>query len=418
MSLKNFLTSLRAHVDKNLREFSSLNVVTGNQSADLDSVISSLSYAYFNYVKNKSFLIPLINVSRDRFKLRRDIETLLEIYSINASHLYFADDLKYMIREDQKINLVLVDHCNIQGDVLKHLFGENKVDVKAIIDHHEDEKCFLDASPRIIKPCGSCSSLVYKYWSKQLDEKELNDKNSEVVPILLAPLLIDTSYLSSKVEEDDKKAYESYQKYPLEESQLHNWLSETGSKKLKLESLGHENILDAYYKIIKKAKKDLKGFSFYDILEKDYKFFRFEKNDNSALDVGFSSLSKSFKWITSKYGKKEIFRELQKFVSKQKLDLLVITTSFSKKETDEYTREFAYFFEKRNENSTLFIELSNMLKDTLKLNHDIYHIEKFQWILSDFDENANLILFNQGELSASRKQVVPLVKEAISNIKL
>lgn len=418
MSLKNFLTSLKAHVDKNLRDLSTLNVVTGNQSADLDSVISSLSYAYFNYVKNKSFLIPLINVSRDRFKLRRDIETLLDIYSINPLHLYFADDLKYMVREDQKINLVLVDHCNIQGDVLKHYFDENKVDVKAIIDHHEDEKCFLDASPRIIKPCGSCSSLVYNYWSKQLNENELNDKNCEIVPILLAPLLIDTSFMSSKVEEDDKIAYESYQKFPLEESQLHNWLLGFGSKKLKLESFGPENILDAYYKIIKKAKKDLKGFSLYDVLEKDYKFFRFERNDNSTLDVGFSSLSKSFKWIASKYGKKEIFQELLKFVSSQKLDLLVITTSFSKKETDEYTREFAYFFEKRNENSALFNELSNMLNDKLKLNHDIYHIEKFEWILSDFDENANLILFNQGELSASRKQVVPLVKEAIENIKL
>ncbi|CCE81897.1 Piso0_002576 [Millerozyma farinosa CBS 7064] len=418
MSLKNFLTSLKAHVDKNLRDLGTLNVVTGNQSADLDSVISSLSYAYFNYVKNKSFLIPLINVSRDRFKLRRDIETLLDIYSINASHLYFADDLKYMVREDQKVNLVLVDHCNIQGDVLKHLFDENKVDVKAIIDHHEDEKCFLDATPRIIKPCGSCSSLVYNYWSKQLDEKEFSDKNCEIVPILLAPLLIDTSYMSSKVEEDDKIAFESYQKYPLGESQLHNWLVGTYSKKLKLESFGPENILDAYYKAIKKAKKDLKGFSLYDVLEKDYKFFSFERNDNSAIDVGFSSLSKSFKWIASKYGQKEIFQELQKFVSSQKLDLLVITTSFSKKETDEYTREFAYFFEKRNENSALFNELSNMLKGKLKLNRDIYHIEKSEWILSDFDENANLILFNQGELSASRKQVVPLVKEAIGNIKL
>lgn len=418
MSLKTFLTCLKAHVDKNLRDLSTLNVVTGNQSADLDSVISSLSYAYFNYVKNKSFLIPLINVSRDRFKLRRDIETLFDIYSINALHLYFADDLKYMLREDQKVNLTLVDHCNIQGDVLKHLFDENKVDVKAIIDHHEDEKCFLDASPRTIKPCGSCSSLVYNYWSRQLDKKEFNDKNCEIVPLLLAPLLIDTSYMSSKVEDDDKMAYESYQKYPLHESQLHNWLLTTSSKKVDIESFGPENILDVYYKVIKRAKKDLKGFSLYDVLEKDYKFFRFERNSNSALNVGFSSLSKSFKWIASKYGKKEIFQELQKFVSIQKLDLLVITTSFSKKETEEYTREFAYFFEKRNENSALLNELSNMLKDKLKLNYDIYHIEEFEWILSDSNENANLTLFNQGELSASRKQVVPLVKEAIGNIKL
>ncbi len=52
----------------------------------------------------------------------------------------------------------------------------------AVIDHHEDEKLYPKASPRIIKPVGSCTSLV----ATQLPPEPLPD----LALLLLTGILI------------------------------------------------------------------------------------------------------------------------------------------------------------------------------------------------------------------------------------
>ena len=50
MSVRSYLVTLKKQLETNSIK-SPLRFVTGNQSADLDSVISAISFAYFNYTR-------------------------------------------------------------------------------------------------------------------------------------------------------------------------------------------------------------------------------------------------------------------------------------------------------------------------------------------------------------------------------
>ena len=54
-----------------------------------------------------------------------------------------------------------------------------------------------------------------------------------------------------------------------------------------------------YHSTLKAAKKDVSGFKFVDLLRKDYKQFTFDSGDR----VGFSSVTKAFKWIVITQGR-------------------------------------------------------------------------------------------------------------------
>lgn len=99
-----------------------------------------------------------------------------------------------------------------------------------------------------------------------------------------------------------------------------------------------EKLLKGYYKQIKVAKKDMKGFKFYDILKKDYKQFKFTSRCNVSTVVGFSSIGKSFYWLLSNYSMQEISETFNEIMKDFNLDLLIMTTSYTRQENDQYTR--------------------------------------------------------------------------------
>lgn len=357
MSVKSVLESLKPT--------GAWRFVTGNQSADLDSVVSAIAYLYFNHHENpKNSLLPLVNIRRDELKLRRDIQLLLELHAILTSSLYFVEDLE---KATGDIELVLVDHCNIQGHELWQLFRKGRLSVSGIIDHHEDEGVFLDANPRVVRPTGSCSSLVFNYWFGRLG----GVPNVEIVRLLLGPLLIDTSDMTKKVESDDRMAFGAYQ-YLLVQSQMIQ----------AVEPL-------ALYKTLKQAKKDLSGFSFKDILRKDYKQFDFDTS-KGQVKVGFSSLGKSVSWVSKQFPKEEIAACLEEMT--KELDIVVITTSYSRK--DIFTREFCYYLKSFND--------LHKHADSLELDDNVYELP-----------TVPFRVYNQRNTAASRKQVVPVVKQIL-----
>ncbi|CUM65128.1 uncharacterized protein PRCAT00002755001 [Priceomyces carsonii] len=397
MSVKAFLVNIKHHLEANVTKIP-LRFATGNQSADMDSVISAISYSYFSYIKNSNaILIPLINIPRDDFKLRRDIKLLLERHSITEDLLYFVEDFESYSKVASSIELVLVDHCNIQGSALNNAFKDGKVKVVGIIDHHEDENAFLDANPRIIHSNGSCSALVFNYWYSQFDDKTVLKQN-EIIELLLGPLLIDTSNMTQKVEEGDEDAIKTYK-------QLLNpdTITTFSSSQEKTDS----DPFSGFYSELKKAKKDLHGFSLYDILRKDYKQFTFGSNDTV---VGFSSVGKSYFWLFKEYSPEHFKKALNQMLQTLKLDLLVVTTSYTTS-SGKYTREFSYYYDLKN---AKFDKLYKLADPKLKLNLDIYKGTKFADKLNEVNSSGHkLEIFNQVNIKASRKQVVPVIKDVL-----
>lgn len=357
MSLKAFLNLLKKEKP--------LKWVTGNQSADMDSVICSITYCYFNYKFDSSICFPLINIPRQDFRLRRDINLVLNQFGVTEDLLYFIEDFEKLNTE--KINVSLVDHCNLQGDTLINAYKNGLISVDSIIDHHADENVFEDAQPRIITPSGSCSSLVFNYWYPKVEKIE-----PEIIDLLLAPLLIDTSNMTSKVENSDIQAFDKYRNLT-----------------------GHADV-DVFFRTIKTAKKDLNGFKVNEILRKDYKQFTF-----SGKVIGFSSIGKSADWIFKNYTNEEIIQGLDNVAEFFKLDLLIITPSYTDK-AGNYRREFLMYHKEG------FEELVSKCKG-LELNDDVYNIDNFKDKLVE----VGLKIKNQGNLAASRKQIVPEVQKAL-----
>ncbi len=78
--------------------------VMGNEAADLDSMASSVVYAYYLQSQNsdeKSIYLPLINIPKEDFKLRTEAVYLFTEAGIETDNLIFSDEIN--IEEISKI---------------------------------------------------------------------------------------------------------------------------------------------------------------------------------------------------------------------------------------------------------------------------------------------------------------------------
>lgn len=369
MSLKQFLLKVRGVRPQAF--------VTGNQSADMDSTICALVYAYYAQLAEPStWLVPLINIPRADFRLRRDIVMLLQQHDIVESDLFFLEDLLALTSDLSAASgwpLHLVDHCNVQGTEITELVEQGNLKVVLIIDHHADEGVFTDATPRVIAPLGSCTSHVWNWWHSRLGARA---EIPGIVRLLLGPLLIDTGNMTLKVEDVDRAVLAEYREVlKSEETEV---------------SLA--SIEEAWYQLLKKAKKDVLGFSLGDVLRKDYKQFNF-----NGVEIGFLSIGKLFAWVLTTYDDAHIKNAVAKMVADHQLDALIVTLSYTAKDTKQYTREFG-------------------IHARQPLNLD-YAIDKLQLGRPNAlpRTSGSFEIWNQGDVLASRKQVVPIVKEAVEH---
>ncbi|KAG7192830.1 Exopolyphosphatase [Scheffersomyces spartinae] len=412
-TIKSFLVELKSVLQSEGHSFP-LRFVTGNQSCDMDSTVCALTYSYMNYLHSGKWMIPLLNIPRAELRLRKDISKLLQAHKITNDLLYFVEDLDRLVTLSSPMSstyeLVLVDHCNVQGDQWEQYLKDGKATITAIVDHHEDEGIATEANPRIIKSTGSCSSLVFNYWYNQFQDKGIFQDQTELVELLLAPLLLDTSNMSQKVEEPDVIALGVYRQ-----------ILEKDPSALQITSLFsdmhhssfNDSFLKQYTKKLKSYKKNLDGFTFYDILRKDYKSFTFVSN-LKPIKVGFSSLSSDFEYCCTVH-KDDFVSGASQLLSASGLDLLVMTASFTDKQTRKYSRQFSLFYAKDSGNLALFESIPKLVNQSLDLNNDVPNIELYTDFIDSIGETTNytFTLFNQGNTAASRKQVVPAVKKAI-----
>ena len=106
-------------------------------------------------------------------------------------------------------------------------------------------------------------------------------------------------------------------------------------------------------------------------------------------------------------------KTLIKTLEENNIDLLIIGTHFTRKDNDKYTREFGYYY-KKLENEK-FNNLHNLAETKLQLNNEVYGADKIVSTVETLSSHGNFKVFNQGNISASRKQVVPIVKEILEN---
>ncbi len=180
-----------------------LNITLGNVSCDMDSCIGSILLGYFLTLKNDYrsqpgnfdiFWLPIINCPRKELCARLDISHHLKKYDIDANMLVFIDDVDINhYSSNDLLDIALIDHNVL--DVSQQQWGKS---VTMIIDHHADEKAYLDQKhDRTITFCGSACSLVLERIFAENLEKYMTPT---IFNFFLPAVLIDTENFKPSLE--------------------------------------------------------------------------------------------------------------------------------------------------------------------------------------------------------------------------
>lgn len=306
-SIKTFLRAIKLDVkslDLHQDPKPTLHIIMGNQTGDLDSVVSAIAYAFLKGYeaaqKGQLFLVlPLVNIPQEDFRLNREVEYWLAQLGIAQEDLLFIDtlDLRELQKQGFPIQMTLVDH----NQLVQHQ-KDLKPMVVEIIDHHEDKGEYDKNVNAQIVSVGSTSTLIAE---RIIRGTYLLQIVPELAQLLIGAIILDTVNLDEqkeRVTERDRLVAE------------------------KLLSRGNLS-QDAIWNSLNQAKSNLTGLSLEDLLRKDYK-----GDQVGSISYGISSI----------YGLslQDLIHEevnplatLERIRTRYQIDLLLVLTAYEKSGT-------------------------------------------------------------------------------------
>ncbi|KAL0930328.1 exopolyphosphatase [Colletotrichum truncatum] len=385
-SLRAFLANARTALTAPAAQRKSpLTLVVGNESADLDSLCSAVLYAYLRTQAPPHTLhIPISNLPRDDLKLRPEMTAALAHAELKPSDLLTLDDLPSGADElpASDTRWVLVDHNVLTGDLAKKYSRR----VVGCVDHHTDENKVPKETgdePRVIEPCGSCSSLIVEYCKPTWEPREDVDKH--LARLALAAILIDTTTLKSKdkTTEKDITAVEFLEKFA-----------------------GETYDREAFSKEISDFKEDISALSFRDIFRKDYKQWDDQGSGPKPAVMGVSAVVQDLWYLLDRAEGKEdvLLGEFEKWSKEKDLDIGSIMTTTNS--GGEFKRElFLWAFNKNAVEACKAFEKE--YKEELGL--ETWGEGRLDRVGEDEWRKG----WSQKNLAHSRKQVAPMLRDAI-----
>lgn len=347
--------------------------------------------------------------------LRPELLALLPHANIQQDHLITLDDLPDLanIKEaliSESTRWILVDHNALQGK-LGAIYADRVV---GVIDHHADEgKVPRDTGdePRVVESSGSCTSLIVNHcreaWDSlssgtsstgaaqaqgdtlMEDEAVTSLWDAQVAQLALASVVIDTMNLEDehKTTQHDRDAVKYLE-----------------AKINQCAKIGARFDRNAFFEEINDAKKDLNSLTLEEILRKDYKQWT-----ENGFNLGTSAVVQPISFLKSKINDDKydtsylpLLHAAKKFAQERDLCIFSIMTAFET-EDGNFAREVAVLAidERGFAACKKFADSSS---------------QKLQLDEKDADENGKhwFHIWKQGNLSASRKQVAPLLREAMS----
>jgi len=328
-----------------------ITVVIGNEAADLDSMASSVAYAYYLHLSGVN-AVPVMNIPRNDFALRTEAVYLFGEASINPEMLLFLDDINFAELSGEGIlDIVLVDH-NVPGDVLAPYAGA----VKEILDHHADEKKYSSETAVDIRPVGSTATIVAERFIQ--NQKDLID--NEIGSLLLGTILLDTVNLdedAGRVTPDDVKA-------------ARELMDVTGlEQKILFDKLQYEKFM-----------------------RKDYKEWQL-----GEVKCGIASvLMPALDWIEKD---PDLQKTLQSYCRDRELDVLLVMNAYT---NPEFVRNLGVYIPDSDlrEKTIEFLEASDLGLEILDSRTN--------------GKTADIVYYHQGNLGISRKKLQPLLKDFFS----
>ncbi|KAK0715188.1 hypothetical protein B0H67DRAFT_600892 [Lasiosphaeris hirsuta] len=391
ISLKTFLSTARKSLAApSAQRPSPLTFVIGNESADLDSICSAVLLAYFRtHTPPHTLHIPLSNLPRADLALRPELTAILRPAGLSPDDfLTLSDFPKDGPRPDQT-QWLLVDHNAPTGFLANYLTTASPSESSPIIgciDHHDDEGVVPASSdPRVFAKCGSCMSLVLDHvkpaWVALPPSREID---SQLSYLALGPILIDTTNLASK----DKTTEWDVRAVALAEANLQGG--------------GYDRT--GYFDAISELKEDISGLSFRDVLRKDYKRWA-----DGGLVLGMSSVVQGIEYLTTELGDRDGFLEALKSWSKEQgLDIAAVMTV--SRPRGVFTRELlVWAFGEQG------IRVAKQFVDKNKEALGLEAWGKGGLDGEDGEQGGWRVCWTQRRVESSRKQVAPMLREAMQD---
>ncbi|XP_077384361.1 exopolyphosphatase PRUNE1 isoform X2 [Festucalex cinctus] len=344
-----------------------LHVVLGNEACDLDSMVCSLAYAYFlsktrGDDDDSAPSVPLLNIRREELPLHSDNVFLLRQAGLSSDSLLFRDQLDLAaLQRAGRLRLTLVDH-----NVLASSDGDLEGAVVEVIDHHALERAASPPCPVTVETVGSCATLV----TERLIQKAPHILDCQLAHLLYATILTDCVNMApaaGKVTPKDGQY--------------------VAALEARFPSLPPR---DALFQALHNAKFDVSGLNTEQMLVKDMKMLK------GSLSMAVCVL---FLPLQAFLQRAELEAELSSFCRKLALDVLVLM-SVSFTEDKQPIRELALF----SHSAPCREQVSHFLERAGDPALDLRPISS---------PLASLAAYHQGNALASRKKLLPLLKDFV-----
>lgn len=287
---------------------------------DLDSIASSIAYAWIQTEVHKKPAVPLIQMAREDLALRAENLYALHLAGVSETHeelLTLSDMSSFTPFPSQKF--ALVDH-NRLGET--YTMDNPSAEVIAVVDHHQDEGLYPSANPRVIAPCGSCASHVVALCPREIP--------AQLATLLLTALLVDTDGLKPggkaiKLDRDSAVTVAT-------QSTIANSIPPLSAlapfDQPNPDGLYESQAIKDLTKTLSQRKVDVSQLSALDLLRRDYKEYTHPlpwAPGSPSIKVGLSTVPTGLKsWAT--HGKLE--KDALIWMQKRGLTILGVLTSF------------------------------------------------------------------------------------------
>lgn len=381
--------------------YDKLHIVIGNEASDLDSMVSALITGYYHtsdyYTNNtRTITVTLCNITKNQFILRGEASYAFSKAQLTADNLLFLHDhinlQEYVNVLKHKLGIILVDHNKLAES---QLYLNNNI--VGIYDHHVDSEQHTNVKPRIIEYIGSCTTLP-TYEIIQHKPELLTQHNQPTIglcKLIECVILIDCDNMSSETKKAKQKDIDV----------LH-WL---------------DNVLHtALYKKLKSLRSDVSMLTTEQLLQRDTKF-SINNNAPHAIASLPISLQQLHKQDTS------YIKALDQYCQQHKLSFVIVLTSYKNKEKDQHERQLLVYMPYNSSSDKLIQYITSQLEsnDTLKLQrieHPQQQSTQGQVLLDTSgltqqqSNKSHIVAYNQCNIAATRKQVLPLVDNVISKL--
>ncbi|KAL2261334.1 hypothetical protein VTK26DRAFT_4382 [Humicola hyalothermophila] len=442
--LKAFLATARQALSVPLSQRPKpLTLVVGNESADLDSICSALLYAYFRtHTPPHNLHVPLSNLPRADLALRPELDAVLGPAGLKPDDLITLTDLpREPPLNPPDTRWLLVDHNVLTGELATpfshHVIG--------CVDHHDDEGVVpheLPAGePRMFAKCGSCMSLVLDQckpvWdslsssSSSSSSQPDGDEDAALAHIALAPILIDTTNLTSPDKTTDwdvRAAALAESKLSLSLNRRRGGTATTSPSPSFSSPSSSTPTLDTfdragYFTTLTTLKEQIAHLSHRDVLRKDYKRWT-----EGPLALGVSTVVHGFNYVLRELGndgrprpddddgRDAFLAALRAWADEQRLDVAAVMT-VSRPPGEGFARELLVWG--LNEQAVRVVrEFERRFGEALGLE---------RWGSGELDSHDDDVdgkgkgegvrewrrCWRQRRIEHSRKQVAPMLREAM-----